>query len=438
MKNMLLIAVLMSMSMSAFASGEDTGSEEMIPCESNADCPEGSSCMLLDCGSSEDGGDEMDCPDGGYCAEDIGPVESECTSDGDCPDGYYCEILPCPIAMGPDGEETYECAEEGYCVQNGVFAPPTLVAAECTDDADCPMGFACEEYEIPCSDVKPLTECVCEPCDPDSGEECPECECPEEPVWEECEEQTALMCVYSFAECTADADCDDGFECLAVESCTGGSFCECSSCACAGCPEGEEDCPPCDCPEEEVCECYEEEIVCETEVAYCVPVQQECASDDECPEGWECSEFSANATSCACADCLCEETACDPDDEECEEIPCECEPCVCEDESEETVEAYCLPGGWNEAIPMGGEGGGTGSATSFEERIEDAVVGDQEGVELDFDKAEDATDEENAVPSSEPSKSGCTMGTTGSSGSWMTGLIVIALGLLLRRRRFVN
>jgi hypothetical protein len=54
------------------------------------------------------------------CFEEPPPAEPECTDDADCPTGYTC-----------DDEECVEAIPE----------------PECTDDSDCPQGYTCDDEE---------------------------------------------------------------------------------------------------------------------------------------------------------------------------------------------------------------------------------------------------------------------------------------------------
>jgi hypothetical protein len=227
-----------------------------------------------------------------------------------------------------------------------------IVAGTCESDEDCPADFSCLEIPVPCGATSPsCPPCACAGCDPDS-EDCtepPECECEpcEEPEPEECDDEVVKVCAYDPEECTSDADCSEGYECVEVEECMGWG-CACPACACV-CPEGEE-CPPCEC---EPCDCPEQPVEeCKVVGAYCGPKEIDCDSDAECPEGWECVEFGAEQ-------CLCPACACAPCEEGTECPPCDCPDCSCEDTS---GEKKCTPGGWKdggvmEAMADGTEGG---------------------------------------------------------------------------------
>ena len=330
-----------------------------------------------------------------------------------------------------------------------------IVGSECDTDEDCPVDFLCEQIEIGCGTVPDCPPCVCAGCDPDD-EDCtedPECECPDCPEPEPCDDEVVGMCVFSPAECEVDEDCGEGFECVEIEECWGGGSsgdCMCSGCVCAECPEGEE-CPPCDCPEDPVCECededdYEEE--CETLMAVCLPQEIECEVDTDCPEGFVCYEFSDMVTcDCACS-CLCEEE----DEENCP--PCDCGECDC---GEEESEFYCFPEGWDEEY-FGGDGGGSIDTGEETPDPQDPVNGDDkeegEDPEPDADEPEGEADEEpDDVPEGDADddgageagggesgaddggSTGCSAGATSASGFPMVLIAFAALALAAIRRR---
>lgn len=349
-----LIAMLVLLPASALA-GE---------CSTDSECPDGFECVPMPCSCAcEDCPDGEECPpcecpeceDSGECIEKEG--ELECEVDEDCPEGYECWMTgtqTCACEPCPEGEECppCECPEEeegqGYCFEVEDWFDD-IIAGECETDDDCPVQFICEEIDLPCDAYPTCPPCACPGCDPDD-EDCteePDCDCPpcEEP--EPCEEETAKMCVFDPIDCEADADCEDGFECVELEECWGsGGGCMCTDCVCADCPDGEE-CEPCDCPEEPECECDDEEWEeeCVVYAAICLPAEVPCEGDDECAEGFVCVADEGGG-GCACPGCDCPPC---PEGEECE--PCDCPPCECEEGEDES---YCIPEGWEEADFYGG------------------------------------------------------------------------------------
>lgn len=378
-------------------------------------------------------------------------AESECQSDADCPDGSYCVMAPSVGCDCPPCEPDTECPDcncpeptdpEGFCEEIDLDFD-SIVAGECDTDADCPLDFVCQEVTIPCYDM-PTCACACEPCpdgDPDCEAKCDDCECPEP---EPCEEEDLNMCVFSPTECVSDDDCGEGFECFPIEECSGSGStgCVCGSCVCADCPEGEE-CPPCDCPEEPICECDDEsepdfEESCITLASICFPKEVPCETDADCAEDFLCVDIGTS-TSSGGGDCLCPACACmeRPEGEECE--ACECPPCTCDDQEEFEVEEekICIPDGWDEAGYVGGSNdGGSGyqameSATdrdghgknTGEPEVPEGGEGDPQG------NAADGTADDSASEST-----GCTASST-ANGTTAAMLFFLLLGLALVRTR---
>ncbi|MFH1532647.1 MAG: hypothetical protein ABIK09_18125 [Pseudomonadota bacterium] len=413
-------------------------------CSSDADCPDGYECLATPCTCACEAcpdGEECppcECPDCEAAGECFPQVDDmECVSDEDCPEGLECMLMgsssSCACADCAPGEECEpcECPEEeffGYCDEP--YDPwddfGDVVAGACESDADCPVEFLCLEIETPCWDDMPTcAPCACAGCDPDDPDctEEPDCECPECPDPEPCEEETALMCVFSPTECTVDADCIDGFECVEMEECWGGGGCVCGSCVCPDCPDGAE-CPPCDCPEEVECECDgEEEWVeeCEVIIAICLPKEVPCEADSDCPADSVCMEDS-QGTDCACPPCACPDCA---DGQDCE---CDCPPCECgEGDDEDPGAGLCVPEGWEEAEFWGGGGDRYGEqATDGKDDPEDPNAPDpmEEGGEPGDGDALDLGGAGSAAADEIP-PGGCS--TTGGAAGGSSMLLLLAL-----------
>ena len=267
----------------------------------------------------------------------VAALGQECQSDEDCPKGMVCAPVPVACAPCAPDESCAPCdagsGPTGECVESSGVEPGFLT---CESDADCPIGFTCEAMELPCggSDCIPCT-CAC-PADAD----CPPCECPECPEPEPCTPEVIQVCNWHPEQCKSDADCDAGFECKPIEECTG-SGCACPRCACGPCPPDQE-CPPCDCPDIP-CDCADvpSEPECHVIGAWCAPKEQECSSDADCLEGWECVE---EPVPCGCPACECPEIVCGPDEECADAAICTCEPCDCAD----ATQKLCLPKGWRD------------------------------------------------------------------------------------------
>ena len=426
--------------------------DESMECANDADCPDGMICAIADCKPCPDGEECPSCEPMGECFEVY--VPTGCSTDQDCPEGSQCVSMPCACDCKacPEGEECEpcgpcDCDDLGECMPIYEDDPGGWYGEECETDEDCPVEFKCEEVSWgQCGGSTPTcAPCTCAACDPDDESCDPEdCECPpcdEQGEAPECFEETVKMCTFSPTECEADADCGDGFECLAQEICYGyGTACACPdiACACEPCPEGEEceaceceELPPCDCPEEEE---YVEE--CETVGSYCVPRQVACSDDADCFEGWTCEDFGGD---CACPMCECMSEDC-AEGEECA-LPeeCSCPPCDCSDETE----AYCVPAGWKDAGFNSGET--MGSADFLSEATGD---GEDKGGENQAPETPDPnadTGEEGAeseAPADDAAggsdgSSGCTAGAGHNSSA---GLLFLALlfALAVSRRRFAS
>lgn len=207
--------------------------------------------------------------------------------------------------------------------------PASAWALECQTDADCSDGYYCEM--LPCTCAMPACE---------DGAECPEAEC--EPCPGECvAEATSTDTGWTTGECTADADCPQGFACVETTyGYCGGAIPDCEPCTCA-CEEGqpcncEDECPPCETSEPPECS--------EGTIMVCEYQPQTCAADSDCAEGFECVAQEACTSYDSCVSCACpvcpEGETCEPCD--CPEVPDECvgvpsEP-VCE-----TLGSYCVP-----------------------------------------------------------------------------------------------
>lgn len=263
------------------------------PCNSDSDCEAGFECMAMPCSCSCmscPDGEECppcecdDCPDGGECIPEEKPWDgvfgNECETDADCPMDFICDeiMMPCAVAdcppcacleCDPDDEdcvpqdcECPDCAEPEECEPEG-YKVCRFEPTECDADADCGEGFECMEIKS-CSGGGSTGcecfDCVCATCA--EGEECPPCDCPDEPVCEcddepqEFEEECTVeggICIPKQVACETDEDCQEDWSCVSYESvaCT----CAVPDCACEACPDGEE-CEPCDCPKvPDECDC---------------------------------------------------------------------------------------------------------------------------------------------------------------------------------------
>lgn len=415
MKTKLVVLAMIALVPTALQAGEK--------CLTDADCPEGFYCLVLPCACECPpcpDGEECECPpcdcfEGGECVEiDDDPFDDviggECETDADCPDGFYCVgvgmpcVCECPPC--PEGEEC-ECppcdCPKGECIEMEDDSFDDVIAGECETDADCPIGFVCEEMLLPCPEPE-CPVCVCPQCDPDDPECDPDaCECPDcEDVPSDCLHEPVKVCVFSPQECSEDSDCPEGFECQQFEKCSGGGSkeCVCPVCACPECLPGEE-CPPCACPEEpEPCECEEDgsEEECVV-VSICAPQEVPCETNTDCPEGFE---------------------------------------CVGSD-----VESTCLPVGWDDVTTLEGEPvSGDIEKAIYAEYMEDSgkMEGTKKNAEAplnpESEGVQSAGDKSSGAGQSDSSENGsiaCSASPIGSSS--VTLLLVFALGLTLFLRR---
>lgn len=328
-----------------------------------------------------------------------------CTTDADCATGEQCLALPCacgaPACDPSAGEctdpEPCTCDETAECVPADTFDDDVYYSDECTADADCPMGFACEEVQVPCASTR--VDCACPPCA--EGETCEPCDCGEPVDPEPCEATSYKFCAYKPVQCTADADCAEGFACQAEEVCSGGGATNCACAAPACDPDGGE------CAEPEPCECETDpepasEPTCEVTGHSCQPKQIECDAAADCPSGWECIGVSAG---CACPAIACAST--DPDG--CPDLP------ACDCAAEPTV-SYCMPGGWAVAAARDYAAGG-----------DENTLGAPQSPTAAFmeDAAKAAADGSTADPAK---GSGCSFTTSATAG--LGALLVTLLALL--------
>ena len=350
----------------------------------------------------------------------------ECTSDADCDEGMACIENACPPCA--EGEECPPCT--ATCEKVGVLeeigGPPS-----CETDADCPSGLSCQEMETYCGGMMTEPGCVCPECA--EGDECPPCDCGDEPAGEplpseedpDCVDgmKTVLTCMP--VPCDETTVCGENFACQPmIEICSGGGA---SGGSMGSAGSGETTAEPA--PDEtgdsagstsdettvdeqdagsteeepagdaEVV-VEEEEWVedCEVIESACLPVEIPCATDDECPADWECEIYavgvSVGGTDCACPDC--------PPGED-------CPPCDCPDEEVveevEFSEGMCMPAGWAEFAggPLGGGGydesaqsgpGGNTGGTGESAEVETGEPATEEGQGGDGDNEESLGAEE--------------------------------------------
>jgi Cys-rich repeat protein len=132
------------------------------PCDSDADCEEGSVCVGGECRPMETCSSDEDCSNpaavciDGYCRA------PECTWDGECAENQKCidnvctdchcqTNADCPLEEFCFGEcvcrerEVVPCDSDGDCAPDELCIDSTCVPMPaCTGDADCPAGLVCE------------------------------------------------------------------------------------------------------------------------------------------------------------------------------------------------------------------------------------------------------------------------------------------------------
>lgn len=167
--------------------GKCVPQDEPGDCESDADCPPGSLCLMecaeALCFSEGDLWCEPECFS--TCQEVTPPPPPpDCMDDSDCPPGYECAMpVTCYEGQADSGAMPCDAAPEfvaGQCV------PSTEPEPECNQDSDCGPGFECDisvvcEMNEPSSNDAPKEKCyhygVCvddqEPEYCFSDEECP-------------------------------------------------------------------------------------------------------------------------------------------------------------------------------------------------------------------------------------------------------------------------
>lgn len=217
----------------------------------------------------------------------------ECASDADCPVGFACEELgwqSCPgMPPCPEGED---CPPPPPC-EDGAEWACVPVETPCEVDADCGPGLACLHFtyeecygEAPTPDTPDMPGDGDTPTpDPDGGDDEPDHDGPGDDF--ECRTVTESVCAPPYVgECDADADCGPGFTCVAAEDCA------CSGGGSIPPDRGEDsgDTPP---------PLPEDDCVCEpSDTHYCEPVVTDCATDADCLEGWTCEDAPSVAEVC--------------------------------------------------------------------------------------------------------------------------------------------
>lgn len=277
-----------------------SASAQSQECTQDTDCASGSWCVF-DGGEATKPGvpvsDPACPPDDPNCASeppvDVEPTKGTCeplpkgfcVEDSDCSPGLECEIgtvgtdcaepAPAPIDGGGAPEDA-PIAPPSDCVPSEEPAPYgycTLPTTVCTNDSMCLPGLTCVEPQSGGS--SPGAAPACDPggaCDdPVEQEPAPQ----PEPVGDS-------TCQVSFKSCSADADCESGYECVeeAVACSSGGSV------GSDGSSTGTVD----------PAQPKQRDPNCEYE-SYCFPKYTPCTADAQCQANWVCYSFDGDASS---------------------------------------------------------------------------------------------------------------------------------------------
>lgn len=306
--------------------------------------------------------------------------DSECSTDADCIDGQACEFATTDVRCPPciDGEECAPCPEPeifGFCVE----PPPP----PCTSDADCSAGDVCVTYSYEICSGSSGGDMLA-PCLPD--EPCETMPDPE-PETGSCSTETESLCVPQYvAPCQIDSDCGAGFTCTDVE------ICECSV---SGSGENNNVDGSEEAPEPGSCTCAP------SGQKYCELNEVACSSDSDCSGSLVCVDLGTEPSTLACTS--------DPDGE----VRCD------EPVEPPAPEEYCAPVGYDD---WGGASGGAGH-----DRVAEATGQSQDNLSS-TDRIEWGPE---ANDGSKSESGGCS--AAGADAS-VFGLLLLA-GMLLRRRR---
>jgi hypothetical protein len=195
-------------------------------------------------------------------------AQQDCVSDGDCPTGFECRVV------GGSGCAEPDCAPDTDCPSVPPCEPVELTACvpgACASDSDCAEGMRCHEFTS--------GDCASSPtCAP--GEQC-------DAGTPECRTTTESQCLPNWAlPCQRDADCGDGFECVARQSC------QCSGSGGVAEPLAEDAGKPDVAPSEQPdCSCEASDEL------YCRLLSSECQVDSDCPLDFTCETGGASTCS---------------------------------------------------------------------------------------------------------------------------------------------
>jgi MYXO-CTERM domain-containing protein len=204
--------LLIALSLAAAAFSFSGAAAAADSCKSDADCGTGFFCELfappsVGCASKDD--EPAECPEPiptpaaeGFCREK--PLS--CQSDADCPSYLGCVQVGGDVTCSSPVCEPGEPCPEPVCESappssEKICAPKQI---DCTTDAQCPDGFACN---IKLGGYCPVIDCAFDS---------PDCR-------SECDPSIHKVCGPKEIDCKADADCPADWRCLSFEedSCSG-------------------------------------------------------------------------------------------------------------------------------------------------------------------------------------------------------------------------
>lgn len=189
-------------------------------CASDADCPAGTVCEVVGAGGCAvpDCQPDADCDLAVACdpVEIFQCVPGPCQVDADCPAGTKCaheEYGSCSNVAVPSCPPEADCGEppppqEPACETKVISECRMRWEGNCSSDAECGPGFACQKAEIcTCQGAAPSME-------PGAGAEYVP---PADPICD-CQYDGTAYCQPLELPCDSDSDCGDGLSCQVVSA----------------------------------------------------------------------------------------------------------------------------------------------------------------------------------------------------------------------------